>query len=111
MNEAENEAAMNDKPLRFEDLGFYEKMIVTDSGCNYSDAWKVERVMRDDIFHSSLDSLSRAQLRLGARKAFALLGVERPMYEEYFAQTRRVFEEMKTANGHRVLDVAMEATP
>lgn len=101
---------MNDKDLRFEDLGFYEKMIVTDTGCDLDDAHKIENIMRDDVFHSTLDWLSRAQFRRGAREAFELLKAERPMYEAYFAQTRRVFEEMRAANKHRVLDVATEAT-
>ncbi len=93
---------------KFEDLSYLEKTIVTDTNCDYGDAWKVERVMRDDIVRAPLDALSRPQFRRMAREAFELLNAEREMFENYFVQTRRAYEEMKAANEHRVLDIKME---
>ena len=94
--------------LCFDDLGHYGKTIVVDTGCALSDATKVEVLMRDFVLHSTLDWLSRAQFRRVAREAYELLQAERPMFDDYFAQTRRAYEEMKAANEHRVLDVQTE---
>lgn len=94
---------MNEEPLRFEDLGHYGKTIVMDTRCALEDAAKVEVLMRDFVLHSTLDCLTRAQFRRVAREAYQLLQAERPMFDEYFAQTRRVYEEMKEKE--RVLEL------
>ncbi len=92
---------MNEEALRFEDLRFYEKTIVVDTGCAHEDASKVECVMRVHIVHSPLDSLSRVQFRGAAREAYALLQAERPLFEHHFAQVRRIFEESRAADEQR----------
>ncbi len=84
---------MNHELLRFEDLSYYGKTIVIDTNCTLEDAAKVECVMRDHIFHAPLDSLSRTQFRHGAREALELLQAERSLFDNYFADVRRVFEE------------------
>ncbi len=81
---------MNDE-LRSENLSHYEKIIVMDTRCVLEDASKIECLMRDHIFHSTLDCLSRAQFRRGAREALQLLQAERSLFDGYFAETRRVF--------------------
>lgn len=85
---------MNDNRPNLE-LGFYEKAIVADTRCPPDDAWKVETVMREHIFHSTLDHLNRAQLRRGALEAWALLNAERALFEDYFAQTQRKLEDWR----------------
>jgi hypothetical protein len=69
-------------------MNHYEQMIVEDTGCPPEEAYKVEAVMRLDVFHSTLDWQSRAEFRRGARKAWRLLNENRADYEEYFRQCR-----------------------
>lgn len=94
--------------LKSEDLGYVQKTILVDTNCELGDAWKIEHLMREDIVRAPLDALSRPQFRRMAREAFELLNAEREMFENYFVQTRRAYEEMKAANEHRVLDIKME---
>lgn len=77
----------------FDDLGFYQQTIVTDTGCALEDAFKVERIMREFVLHSTLDWLSRAQFRREARKAYKILQDERPEFEHYFAENHRLCQE------------------
>jgi hypothetical protein len=53
--------------------GIYEKMIMDATKCSAFDAKYVENIMRDDIFHSTLDWQSPAQFKKGARDAVKLL--------------------------------------
>lgn len=66
----------------------YEEMIIKATGCPPEEACKVETVMRLDVFHSTLDWLSEAEFRRGARKAWRLLSDDREDYEDYFRQCR-----------------------
>ena len=75
----------------------YHKMILADTGCAPQDAAKIERIMREEIFHSTLDWQSRAEFRAGAREAARLLTVSRSIYEESFAAGRALFQQMKHA--------------
>jgi hypothetical protein len=83
---------MNAEFLQFDDLSYYGKTIVMDTNCALEDAAKVECVMRDHVLHSPLDALSRPQFRRLAREAYELLQAERPLFEDHFAQVRRIFE-------------------
>ncbi len=76
-------------------MSSYKQAIIEDSGCTPNDAVMIEHIMREDIFHSTLDWQTRAELRRAARKAAKILAEDRPLYEEYFAKTRAVFEEMR----------------
>ena len=55
----------------------------------------VEDIMRNEVFHSTLDWQSAAQLQRGAREAWAILEADRAMFEEYYRGVRKVFAEMK----------------
>jgi hypothetical protein len=55
----------------------YQEMIVQDTKCDPKDAPEVEDIMRNIIFHSTLDWQSRAQFRKGAREAYEVLLAER----------------------------------
>ena len=72
-------------------MSTYEEMIVEDTGCSSDDATKIEFIMREDVFHSTLDWQSRAAFRRGARKAAKLLEVDRDVYEAWFANLNAVF--------------------
>jgi len=80
-------------------INSYQKMILADTGCSPEDAAKIECIMREDVVHSTLDWLSRAEFRDGAHKAACLLSANRSTYEESFAAARAVFEQMKHAAG------------
>jgi hypothetical protein len=78
--------------LTFDDLSDYQQMIVEDVGCALEDAYKIEDIMRNDVFHSTLDWQSRAEFRRGARKAFKMYQKDRAGYEEMFATFREATE-------------------
>ena len=54
-------------------MNCYEQIIVEDTDCPPGEAFKVEAVMRQDVFHSTLDWQTRGEFRRGARKAWRLL--------------------------------------
>lgn len=64
------------------------RMIIEATGCPPEEASKVEMVLREDVFHSTLDWQSAAAFCRGARKAWRLLNDNRADYEEYFRQAR-----------------------
>jgi hypothetical protein len=78
-------------------MSAYRQMIVEDTGCKPADAAMIEYIMREDIFHSTLNWQTRAEFRSGAHKAANILAEDRPLYEEHFAKTRAVFEQMRQA--------------
>lgn len=78
-------------------MSSYQQAIIEDTGCTPNDAPMIEHIMREDIFHSTLDWQSRAELRRAARTAATILAEDRPLYEEYFTKTRAVIEEMRQA--------------
>ena len=80
------------KELTFDDLSYHQRQAMEYSGCALEDAYKVEQIMRDDVFHSTLDWQSEAELRRGARKALKLLQENRADYEEMFAVFRAASE-------------------
>jgi hypothetical protein len=73
----------------------YREMIMKDTGCSAEDAPMVEDIMRNDVFHSTLDWQTRAELRRGARLAYQVLNENRAEFEEYRRKTKEVFEEMR----------------
>ncbi len=78
-------------------MSAYNQMIIEDTGCNRDDAGMIEDIMRNEVFHSTLDWQTRAQLRQGARKAARVLEQNRELFESYRAQTLAMFEQMKQA--------------
>jgi hypothetical protein len=83
--------------LIFDDLGFYQQTIVTDTNCALEDAWKVEDIMRNFTLHSTLDWLSRAQFRREAHKAYKILQHEGGDMQEYFDHLQRHGEDVRRA--------------
>jgi hypothetical protein len=78
-------------------MGTYQEMIIEDTGCAPGDAGMIEHIMREDIFHGTLDWQSRSEFRRAARTAAAILAEDWPLYEEFFAKTRAVFDQMKAS--------------
>ena len=64
----------------------YQGLIIEATGVNEKDAGLIEEIMREDIFHSTLDWQSRAQFVRGAREAVELLKAYRadPELARYF---------------------------
>lgn len=64
----------------------YQALIVEATGVDEKDAAYVEDIMREDVFHSTLDWQSRAQFVRGAREAVELLAAYRadPAMAEHF---------------------------
>ena len=74
-------------------------MIMEDSGCSAADAPMVENIMRNDVFHSTLDWQTRAELRRGARLAYQVLNENRVAFAEYQQKTQTVLAEMRRSRG------------
>ena len=54
-------------------MTFYQELIIKATGTNKTDAEYIEDIMRNDIFHSTLDWQSRTQLARAAKDAAGLL--------------------------------------
>lgn len=62
----------------------YHKIISHATGATASDLPKIEIIMREEIFHSTLDWQTREQLSKAARDAFRMLFQNRAIYEDHF---------------------------
>ena len=79
-------------------LGSYQQGIQHIMGCSDDDTVMIEHIMREDVLHTvGLDWLSAKEFATATRKAAKLLDANRAEYEEYFAATRKAFEEMRAA--------------
>jgi len=67
-------------------MTFYQELIIKATATNRRDAEYIEDIMRNDIFHSTLDWQSRVQLVNAARAAAKLLAEYRadPALAGYF---------------------------
>ena len=52
---------------------FYQQLIMETLGCDEAHAQAIEEIMRQDIFHSTLDWQTREQLEEAAREAELIL--------------------------------------
>ena len=73
-------------------MSYYHKLIIEATKCNPEDAAEIEDLMRNTIFHSSLDWQTKRQFNAGARKAKQLLGYMRS--PEGIATIEKVEREM-----------------
>jgi hypothetical protein len=71
------------------------------TGAPVSDLAMIENIMRDDIFHSTLDWQTSEQLVGAARQAFALLNANRELYEFLQTSALATFNEMRAAEASR----------
>lgn len=73
-------------------------LIQTATGAPLNDLAMIENIMRDDIFHSTLDWQTSEQLCSAARQAFDLLNDNRDLYEFSRASAMAALNEMRAAN-------------
>ena len=53
-------------------MTLYEEIIMQGCGCTADEVAEVEDILRQDVFHSTLDWQTKAQLKRGAKKAYAI---------------------------------------
>jgi hypothetical protein len=73
----------------------YSSTIATATGAAVRDWGMIEAIMRTEIYHSTLDWQSAAELADGARQAYQLLRANRPFYELSRQQNGLFYNEMK----------------
>lgn len=78
-------------------IGPYKRDVMKQLGCSTTDAAMVEDIMRNHVFHSTLDWQSAAELQRGAREAWAMLESDRRMFEGYYRDVRAAFDGMKAS--------------
>jgi hypothetical protein len=76
----------------------YEQDIAKVTGCNPEDAVMIEYIMREEIFHSTLDWQTAAQFNRAARRAASMLAADREVYEEIFRSGREAFRRLHAEN-------------
>lgn len=76
----------------------YEQDIVKVTGCSPEDAVMIEYIMREEIFHSTLDWQTAAQFNRAARRAAKMLAADREVYEELFRLGREAFRRLQAEN-------------
>jgi hypothetical protein len=74
------------------------RLIQRATGAPARDLALVENIMRDDIFHSTLDWQTREKLTVAARQAFALLESNRDVDEFGRASALAVFQSMRATS-------------
>ena len=76
----------------------YEQDIIEVTGCSPEDAVMIEPIMREDIFHSTLDWQTAGEFSRAARKAVRILAANRDTYEEYFRLAREAYQRLHAEN-------------
>jgi hypothetical protein len=71
------------------------KLIQDATGAPLDDLGMIEHVMRDDVFHSTLDWQTAEQLKAAAREAYQLLKENRDLYELERKQALTFFAQAK----------------
>jgi hypothetical protein len=72
-------------------MSYHQQQVLEWLHCTPDEANMVVDIMGRDVFHSTLDWQTEAQLRKGAKQAWALLQANRAEYEEYYRKTREIF--------------------
>lgn len=60
-------------------LTIYQKIIMEATGCDEKDVENVETILRQDVFHSTLDWQTREQLVKGAKEAYEIYNQTRSL--------------------------------
>ena len=81
--------------------GSYRRLIQEATGAPAEDLVRIENIMRDEIFHSTLDWQSRDQLADAARQAFARLKEDRELYDLDHACRVAMFYKMRAESASR----------
>jgi len=86
----------------------YTDDIIEATRCSPEDAVMIEEIMRNEIFHSTLDWQSASEFRRAARKAAKILAADRDVYEEYFRLGREAYAKLRAENEAKAKAVAYE---
>lgn len=86
------------------------RLICEATGAKAGDLPLIENIMREEIFHSTLDWQTREQLRDGARQAYARLNEDRELYELEAETGRALFEQMRAEAAARESDTPANRT-
>lgn len=71
----------------------YETAIIEATGCGPEDAELIEDIMRNEVFHSTLDWQTREQFSVGARQAAQILSENREMFEGHRSRVQALFQQ------------------
>lgn len=88
----------------------YAPLIAEATGARADDLSKIETIMRDEIFHSTLDWQTEAQLADAATQANHLLRTNRAFYEMHFSHMTTVFQEMRAETRKNEAAAALDRT-
>ena len=86
------------------DLSGYKRLIQDATGAPVGDLALIERIMRDEIFHSTLDWQTAEQLAGAARQARRLLNENRGLYDLENACGAAMFQRMRAESALREND-------
>ena len=53
-------------------MTYYEQAIIKATGCSTKDVGEIEDIMRNDVFHSTLDWQTKRQFNKGAKEAYKI---------------------------------------
>jgi hypothetical protein len=76
---------------------FLQRLIQSATGAAETDWALIESIMRDEIFHSTLDWQSEAQLKEAARQAATRLNADRELYEFSRSNALAAFRELPSS--------------
>jgi len=76
-------------------MSAYSDLIIKATGAAGDDVTIIENIMREEIFHSTLDWQTARQLATAARKAQAMLRADYEFHHLVLADRRLAFEESK----------------
>lgn len=79
-------------------IGPYQRDIMDQLHCTAEEAEIVEILMRDEIFHSTLDWQTEKEFQSGARKAWKLFLSDRDFFVSHHRKMKALFHEMKNAS-------------
>jgi hypothetical protein len=77
-------------------------------GCSETDAGMIEHIVREEIFHSTLDWQTAAQFCRAVRKATTMLEEDRETYEEFFRVSREAYQRLHAEVEAREKAIAYE---
>jgi hypothetical protein len=77
---------------------YLQRLIQSATGAAEADWALIENIMRDEIFHSTLDWQSEAQLKQAARQAATWLDADRELYEFGRSSALATFEQKRSSN-------------
>ena len=82
-------------------MSAYSKDINEILSCTPADAEMIEDIMRNEVFHSTLDWQTEAQFSDGAKQAHTIFEANRSQFEEYYQTSNEVLEELRSGERGR----------